>query len=452
MAMSNDQTPLNPENMRWRKASFAATILATFIFFGFIVFAMLSYYTGSGDMRGLVILFIPFAAMVAFFPALLGLYLRTRDYISCPASERSTPSSNLFYQFLFAGFLLFSLSFFRHPTYMLAIPIGVFLAAIVTTAAVLRSRKDRDAFPKWVALFNRGALPILAILVIGLGFSVKTYLRDYIPQRTLEYRLNEATRQGNLDRVQSLLADGADPDKSDRVHIGTALITAVRSRRQDIFDLVLAKSSKPGVYTSEGDSALTLAIGSDDAHMVGALLERGARLSSSRIREGDVNSILWSKHLTPYLGDLSEIFDPASSKPFIKNALARAADSGNVPLARLLIAKGYRVNFVYDGTGPRWNPLYSATIHNHVEMMQLLIDQGADIDALPFCTEAARRAQLNSVRFLNDQKLCVPGKYLDVKKSLEGLSFSHPQSIATLQFVIDNPVRVPCRPDHPRAY
>ena len=89
-----------------------------------------------------------------------------------------------------------------------------------------------------------------------------------------------------------------------------------------------------------------------------------------------------------------------------ESLLQRAADLGHVQVARLLIERGANVNF-QDGTG--YTALMNAVEGDHLEMVSLLLDAGADMAALggsdagSALHKAARDQNIEMVRLLLDR-------------------------------------------------
>jgi ankyrin repeat protein len=59
-------------------------------------------------------------------------------------------------------------------------------------------------------------------------------------------------------------------------------------------------------------------------------------------------------------------------------ALARAAQNGNGPTVRVLLAAGARVD---DKDGSDWTPLFNAALKGDLEIIEALLSAGADVNA-----------------------------------------------------------------------
>ncbi|MDG3005037.1 ankyrin repeat domain-containing protein [Paludisphaera mucosa] len=84
--------------------------------------------------------------------------------------------------------------------------------------------------------------------------------------------------------------------------------------------------------------------------------------------------------------------------------ILRAAQLGDAPLIRSLLAEGADVNSVTDGRFP-WTPLMNAAFHGRTDCVRLLLENGADpdrqdLDFYSAITLAAAEAHWDIVRIL----------------------------------------------------
>jgi ankyrin repeat protein len=174
---------------------------------------------------------------------------------------------------------------------------------------------------------------------------------------------------------------------------------------------------------ASGDSPLTKAVNSEDLQAVRALIKSGADVNA---RSGDGSTpLLWAAHnshdeiaraliaakatvdaandfgITPLLeasktGDapmmallLQAGANPSLAHPEGQTPLLAAARSGSVPAVRLLLARGVDVNAAekYQQT----TPLMWAAAENHLDVVDLLIEAGADANRQAHITAVTDR-------------------------------------------------------------
>ncbi|KAK8054800.1 hypothetical protein PG993_000027 [Apiospora rasikravindrae] len=129
----------------------------------------------------------------------------------------------------------------------------------------------------------------------------------------------------------------------------TALDEAVKSRRLEIAEMVLATGADPNIMVNK-QSPLITAIDNGDIQMVNLLLDNGADIDLQVKDE-------WSTG---------------------KTALAIAASRENHEVLRALLQRGAQVNCEDPGV---WSPLYLAVFHGHLENVKILLEHGAEVDA-----------------------------------------------------------------------
>jgi len=215
-------------------------------------------------------------------------------------------------------------------------------------------------------------------------------------QREAEIALHYAIRNGRVDEVRRLLADGVDPNAFDEKPYNfqfafTALCTAVsvaadanspthkqlieainemqpdkpqrdveadRAKAMEMLRLLLAAGADPSRPTRTR-TPLSLAVRLGDHEIVGILLEAGA----------DPAGPSWSP--------LSELPRPKGGLAFFANAIHEAA-SGYFDILRLLCDRGAAIEIRnHEGR----TPLHIAVSYGQKEIVRFLCDRGADITA-----------------------------------------------------------------------
>ena len=184
--------------------------------------------------------------------------------------------------------------------------------------------------------------------------------------------LFEAIKAGELDRVKTMVS--TDPSLVDaRDAQGSAILTAVYHRQQEIVNLLVARGAALSLF---------------DAAAAGEI-ERVERLLAER--PADVSAYSpdgWTPlHLAAFFGH-SKIVELLLAHDADVSARSRNPN-GNTPLhaalaanqkmaAALLIGHGADLDAV-DAGG--WRPLHLAAANNNLDSMRTLVAQGADVTA-----------------------------------------------------------------------
>lgn len=177
--------------------------------------------------------------------------------------------------------------------------------------------------------------------------------------------LCEAVVKGDDELFDFLLAHGVDPNVS---RARPPLLDAVRRGDERMAMALLAAGADPKVKGREGQSAFHMAMARDLTGTVTALLDRGAKVNE--------------EFKYPASDEfLALVKTEGRIKWFLKKdrrvtPLMMAADRGNLPLARLLLARGAKTN-VWTRSYRHW-PINFASHRDDVKMMQLLLQRDPD--------------------------------------------------------------------------
>lgn len=142
----------------------------------------------------------------------------------------------------------------------------------------------------------------------------------------------------------------------------------------------------------------------DDAGTVRSLLARGFDPNTTEPERGDSGLILAVRENSMKAFDVllnADGIDPERRSRNGDNALMIACYNGNKPAVEALLAKGAAVN------RPGWTPLHYAAASGHNDLVRLLLDRSAHIDAAsPNGTTplmmAARGGHIVTVKLLLD--------------------------------------------------
>jgi ankyrin len=230
-------------------------------------------------------------------------------------------------------------------------------------------------------------------------------------------RLPTAAMNRDLDTVRALLAEGVDPDTRGQFET-PALHWLVRVDEVDSSRRLLEAGADPNGKTGHGVTPLSLALQNGSAAMVRLLLDAGADANATE-PSGEsmlmVAAAVGVKATVAALlehGATVEYRDPA----YDQSALMIASREGHADIVSLLLEHGANPNtstaigktpaFVAPNSVPGFGfgvgilrggvpkdrgrreptpggmtPLHYAARHNHLDVAQLLLDAGADLNA-----------------------------------------------------------------------
>jgi cytohesin len=214
-----------------------------------------------------------------------------------------------------------------------------------------------------------------------------------------------AAMYAGADCVELLLARGADPNAKSDSNL-TALMLAVDHVEK--VRLLLAKGAEVNARSKQGHTALSIAAGrTGTVEVIKALLGRGAELPAINVlgaaaRSGDVQvvKLLLEKGADPNDRNNAGGAPPMSAKRASERSkggprtqaialfgltadvggtpLMYAASTGNTDVVKLLIDKGADINARNNGD---WTALMLAAQTGALDTVRLLLEKGADANA-----------------------------------------------------------------------
>jgi ankyrin repeat protein len=218
--------------------------------------------------------------------------------------------------------------------------------------------------------------------------------------------LSAAARRNDLDMVKLLLHYGANPSMPEEgAPLGQPLWTAVYQGQREMAKLLLEHGANPDTAPESSGSALTHT--RKDPEMRKLLLDYGAH-EGPRVRE-DLRKLLDDNNLEELEERLKErgALDKQDAAFWGEGILAGPANGGNQPMIKLLLRHGARVpdvskwgRYYYfkhteiarllleNGMNPNhmnWHHvtlLHDMAQDGHIAKARLLLDHGADIDAV----------------------------------------------------------------------
>lgn len=183
----------------------------------------------------------------------------------------------------------------------------------------------------------------------------------------LDQQLLRACESGELEKVRSLLKQGANIDARHSVSQDTPLITAAREGYLDIVKCLLSRKKKPDVdaCNSMGQTALHVAVKADETGVALALVAAGV------------------------LPDLTD--------RWLCTGLMYAAQNNNAEVIAALHGAGADMNLPNDNGA---SPLIHATKFGHAEAVEKLLACNADANARD---DAGRTAVMHAANAGNEE-------------------------------------------------
>jgi uncharacterized protein len=238
---------------------------------------------------------------------------------------------------------------------------------------------------------SAAAPPVLSAAAAALAVAAET-AEDYVPPPKVKGGLTAlvmAARNDNLESVRALLAAGGDINKTSAD--GTSpLLAAVQNGFYDVGAALLAQGANPNIANGKGWTPLYIAVKNRNLetgtiplpNTVGALdfikllLDRGANPNLRISADTEVHS-----------GFKAQWLKEAGATPFF-----RAAVSGDLTVMKLLMAHGAdpmiatsdHTTPLMGAAGIGWSDGFSHEYSEKetVEAVQLLLDKGADVNAI----------------------------------------------------------------------
>jgi len=192
------------------------------------------------------------------------------------------------------------------------------------------------------------------------------------PTGASNWQLADAARDGSLNRVQTLLDQGVDPNSRDRGGTPALVWAATRSQTETLMQLLNA-GADPGLGDRNGVTALMWAAWNGDTHAITTLLDAGAdpneqdRYGFTALWVGSYNSAGDSDFAAPLLQAGAR---PDTPGPNGLTALMWCAENGAHELGQRLIEAGARVGAV---DRRQRNALHHALLNGHRALLPALL-------------------------------------------------------------------------------
>ena len=180
---------------------------------------------------------------------------------------------------------------------------------------------------------------------------------------------------GDLLSVKEAIEDGADVNFEIEGH-GGVLLGATQSGNIRLVSYLLEKGANPNTQNLSGTNPLSIAVSTDRLDLVKLLIKNKAKLSRGGDPRNEKFSILTvalstrKMELFDYLLDAGADPNGANGLPLAFSILLK-----NKEAIKTLVKKGANIN--YSGKGG-FRPLMTAVIEGDKEVIELLLDLGAD--------------------------------------------------------------------------
>ena len=179
-------------------------------------------------------------------------------------------------------------------------------------------------------------------------------------------QLYNAILDDDRDLIDFLLSNGADPNSLCQLSDDTLLGAALRNDNRWAAFRLLKAGALPGALTRDGQTGFHLAVAKLDKALVGLMLEKGA----------DPNQPFFDYPSKSFLDQVESTNIAKSTLSHTRRftPIAMASDSGDIELARLLLAHGAKPSiYTRGGRYNYWYPISWAARRGDVPMMQILL-------------------------------------------------------------------------------
>lgn len=205
--------------------------------------------------------------------------------------------------------------------------------------------------------------------------------------RELDSKLIEAASMGKKQKVEKLLAEGANIDAQEQLHNKTALMQAAIAGHYDTAELLINKKAKLELQKKNGLTALISAAQEGHQGICELLIANNANLETyvadnrnpllldDQEYKGTITALMLAaknnkKETCELL--ISKQVNINSQDDYGRTALKLAAQKGHFEICKLLIENGAQINNSPNDTGS--TALMWAALYDHYKVCALIID------------------------------------------------------------------------------
>ncbi len=184
--------------------------------------------------------------------------------------------------------------------------------------------------------------------------------------------LSDAVAKDDARTARRLLASGSDVNRANRAGY-TPLMLATLRQNTNLVAMLLAEGADPNLSRSNGWNVLFAAATNVNPTILKMLLKRGARLKT---RDEDGLTVIQSAALAGRVENVEILRAAGGSLP---DHIVYAAALGDARKVNELLDGCVDPNQASDC---RWTPLAAAAANGHVEVVKLLLKDGANVNSL----------------------------------------------------------------------
>ena len=186
--------------------------------------------------------------------------------------------------------------------------------------------------------------------------------------------LHSPASNGHKEIVELLIDNGADLDAKN-IRGVTPLHEAASNGQEEVVELLIAKGADLNAKTGNSKTPLDWAIRFDETETADLLHKHGGKTAEANAVEPVAEA---AKPEPPkFLTDI--LSEKPASKPPTYVTIHDAARRGNIGFVKYYLAKGIDINI--QGYFKKYTPLHEAIAGRQLEVVKLLIDEGANVNA-----------------------------------------------------------------------
>lgn len=220
-----------------------------------------------------------------------------------------------------------------------------------------------------------GLSPVLEAAMLGKSDQVQAYLKSgQVPKADLQDILFYTAAFGDSKTLQLLAQKGQSLKSTDDLD-NTLLAIASKTGNLDTMQFLIENGANLNAQNGDYYSPLRLAVADDQYEAAKLLLSKGAKMQAESLLDNSPD-VLWNAAWNGNVNMIKLLFQYGYPKTdaAISLAMQSAAENNQTGPLKYLISLGYNADLEYfDQT-----PLAQACKYGNVDIIQFLIDHGAD--------------------------------------------------------------------------